>query len=54
MHAWIAAANASFNAPVYKRLSFNIGLQDNFLKGPPVGFKKNSFQATTGLTYTLK
>ena len=54
MHAWVATAGASFTAPVYKRLSFNIGLQDNFLNDPPPGFKKNSFQAATGLTYSLR
>jgi hypothetical protein len=52
--AWLAAGGASFAAPVYKRLTFTIGLQDNFLNDPPPGFHKNSFQATTGLTYTLR
>lgn len=52
--AWQAAGSASFVAPVYKRLSFSIGVQDNFLNDPPPGFRKNSFQATTGLTYTLR
>jgi hypothetical protein len=52
--AWLAAGSASFIAPVYKRLSFSIGLQDGFLNDPPPGLKKNSLQATTGLTYTLR
>ena len=52
--AWLAAGSASFAAPVYKRLSFSIGVQDNFLDDPPPGFKKNSFQATSGLTYSLR
>jgi hypothetical protein len=52
--AWMAAGTASFNAPVYKRLSFTVGVQDNFLNDPPPGFHKNSFQATTGLTYSLR
>jgi len=51
--AWQASGSASFAAPVYKRLTFTIGVQDNFLNDPPPGFRKNSFQATTGLTYTL-
>jgi hypothetical protein len=54
MHAWVAMAGASFTVPVYKRLSFNISLQDNFLNDPPPGFKKNSLQAATGLTYILR
>ena len=52
--AYSATANASLNVPVYKRLSFSISTVDSFLNNPPPGFKKNSFQLTTGLTYTLK
>ena len=39
--------------PVYKRLSFTVGTIDTFLNDPPPGFKKNSFQFTTGVTYAL-
>ena len=53
-HAYAATANASLNLPVYKRLSFTISLLDTFLNDPPPGFKKNSFQLTTGLTYSFK
>ena len=52
--AWLAAASSSFTAPVYKRLNFNVSLLDNYLHNPSPGFRKNSFQATTGLTYTLR
>jgi hypothetical protein len=52
--ASLASGGASYTAPVYKRLSFHIGLVDNYLHSPPVGFKRNSFQATTGLTYSLR
>jgi len=54
MHAWTAIAGVSFTAPVYKRLGFSIGVLDNYLNDPAPGFHKNSFQALTGLTYTLK
>jgi Protein of unknown function, DUF481 len=54
MSAWMTTGEASFNAPVYKRFSFTLGVLDNFLNDPPPGFRKNSFQATTGLTYSLK
>ncbi|HWC98699.1 MAG TPA: DUF481 domain-containing protein [Candidatus Sulfopaludibacter sp.] len=53
-HAYAAAGNASLTVPVYKRLAFSIATVDSFLNDPPPGFKKNSFQLTTGLTYTLK
>lgn len=52
--AWLGTAGVSFSAPVYERLSFSIGFQDSRLNDPPPTFKKNSFQATTGLTYTLR
>lgn len=53
-NAYAATANASLTVPVYKRLAFAISSIDSFLNNPPPGFKKNSFQLTTGLTYTLK
>jgi hypothetical protein len=52
--AYAASANASLNVPVYKRLSFTVGALDTFLNDPPPGFKKNSFQLITGLTYSFK
>lgn len=53
-HAYAATANATLAIPVYKRLSFSLTLLDSFLNDPPPGFKKNSFQLTTGLTYSFK
>lgn len=52
--AYSANAQAGLTIPVYKRLGFSIALLDMFLNDPPPGFKKNSFQATTALTYSLK
>jgi hypothetical protein len=52
--AYSAAGSAGLTMPVYKRLSLAINASDMFLNDPPVGFKKNSFQFTTGITYTLK
>ena len=54
LEAYSAAAGASVSVPVFKRLGFTTAISDNFLNNPPLGFKKNSFQLTTGLTYTLK
>ena len=53
LNAYAAAGNATLTVPVYKRLSFSVGVIDMFLNNPPPTFKKNSFQFTTGLTYTL-
>jgi hypothetical protein len=52
-NAYSAAGGAGLTLPVYKRLSLAVSTLDTFLNNPPPGFKKNSFQFTTGLTYTL-
>jgi hypothetical protein len=52
--AYSAAGSAGIMMPLYKRLSFSLNTIDTFLNNPPPGFKKNSFQLTTGLTYTLQ
>lgn len=46
-------AGAGITMALYKRLSLNVSTLDTFLNDPPAGFKKNSFQFTTGVTYTL-
>jgi hypothetical protein len=51
--AYSAVGAAGLTLPVYKRLSFAVSTLDTFLNNPPPGFKKNSFQFTSGLTYTL-
>jgi hypothetical protein len=53
-HAYSWNANTSLNVPVFKRLGFQLAAIDSFLNDPPPGFKKNSFQLTMGLTYSLK
>jgi Protein of unknown function, DUF481 len=52
-NAYSAIGNATLTAPFYKRLNLSVGTVDTFLNDPPPGFKKNSFQFTTGVTYTL-
>lgn len=52
--AYSAVGYAGLTLPVYKRLSLAVNSIDTFLNDPPPGFKKNSFQFTTGVTYTLK
>lgn len=53
LSAWQVSGNTALSIPVYKRLGFTISLADSFLNNPPPGFRKNSFQLTTGLTYAL-
>jgi len=52
--AWSAQIIAGLLFPVYKNLGFTLGSQDNFVNNPPFGYKKNTFQLTAGLTYSLK
>jgi len=53
-NAWLASANAALSIPVYKKFAFTISALDGYLHHPSPGFRKNSFQATMGLTYTLR
>lgn len=53
-HAYSWSASASISIPVFKRFSFTTRGVDGFINNPPPGFKKNSFQLITGLTYTLR
>jgi hypothetical protein len=53
-NAYSAVATAGLLFPVYKRLGFTVGSLDTFLNDPAAGSKKNSFQFTAGVTYTLK
>jgi hypothetical protein len=52
--AYSAIATAGLTFPVYKRLGFSLSALDDFLNDPAFGSKKNSFQFSAGLTYTLK
>ena len=51
--AYSAIGSATLTIPAYRRLNLNVGILDSFLNNPPPGFKKNSFQFTTGVAYTL-
>jgi hypothetical protein len=54
MQDWLANASATLTVPAYKRLNIAMGVIDSYLNNPPAGFKNNSFQLTTGLTYSFK
>jgi hypothetical protein len=53
-NAWSAEGTVGLVFPVYKRLGFSLGTLDDFLNDPAAGSKKNSFQFTAGVNYTLK
>jgi len=53
LNADTATTGATFGLPLYKRIGLSTSLLDTFLNDPPPGFKKNSLQVTTGLTYSL-
>ena len=52
--AYTANAFLSVAMPLFKRLSANVTGTDNYLNNPSPGYRTNSVQITTGLTYTIK
>ena len=60
LYAYSAYESNTLNLPVYKRLGFVLGTVDSYLNNPPPAEfpnpapQQNSFQFTTGITYTLK
>jgi hypothetical protein len=53
-NAFTGTASALLTLPLYKRINSSLGITDGYLHDPPAGFKKNSFQFTAGLTYSIK
>jgi Protein of unknown function, DUF481 len=53
-NAWSATGTAALLFPVYHRFGFSLGVLDDYLNDPAAGSKKNSFQFTAGVTYSLK
>ncbi len=51
--AFSATGNSSVRMPVYRKLSFSVSTIDTFLNNPQVGYRKNSFQFTTGFALSL-
>jgi hypothetical protein len=52
-NAWSAIAAAGLALPVYHRFSLSVSILNNYLNNPAIGFKNNSFQFVSGVTYTL-
>jgi hypothetical protein len=53
LHAYSAYGSVGVVLPVYKRFGLSVNLIDSYLNDPPKGFKTNSVQFTTGISYTL-
>ncbi|HEY0794468.1 MAG TPA: DUF481 domain-containing protein [Acidisarcina sp.] len=59
MHDYSANETSNIGFPLYKRLSFSVGSVDTYLNDPPAAIypaapnKRNSFQFTTGVSYSL-
>jgi hypothetical protein len=51
--AYTANAYANVAIPVKKRIAITIGGIDSYINEPPLGFKKNSFEFVTQLTYKV-
>jgi hypothetical protein len=51
--AWSAIGAFGLALPVYHRFSLSVNFLDNYLNNPAFGYKKNSLQFVTGVTYTL-
>lgn len=52
-NAYSAHAQAALAIPAYKRLSFSVSGSDDYLHNPPFGYRNNSVQFVTGITYSL-
>jgi hypothetical protein len=53
-NAYSANFTAGLALPVYHRFSVSFNTADNYLNNPSPGYKKNSYQFVTGITYTLR
>lgn len=53
-NAYSANGMAALAMPVWKHLSMSVSASDSFLNNPTPGYKKNSFQFVTGLTYVIR
>jgi hypothetical protein len=52
-NAYTAYGSVGLTFPVYKGFAFTTNVIDSYLNNPPAGFKKNSVQFTTGISYAI-
>lgn len=51
--AYSANVTGTIALPVYKRLAAQFSTTDNYLNNPSAGFRKNSYQYVTGITFSI-
>lgn len=51
LNAVSATGDVNLTIPIMKRMSFTFGVADTYLNNPSPGFRKNSFQFTSGISY---
>lgn len=51
--AYSALGSVTLGLPLYKKFNLVFGVLDSFLNNPPPAFKKNSFQFTASLAYSI-
>src|SRR3954464_9426120 len=51
LNAVSATGDLNLTIPIMKRMNFTFGVADTYLNNPSPGFRKNSFQFTSGITY---
>ena len=52
-NAYSANAQVVLAAPVFNRFNLTVTTSDNFINNPAFGYKKNTYQFITGISYTL-
>jgi len=53
LKAYSGTGDITLTIPIYKPISYTLGVTDSFINNPSPGFRKNSFQFLSGITYTL-
>jgi hypothetical protein len=52
--AFQASGGSSWSMPIYRTLSLNVGLIENYLNNPQPGFRRNSLQFTSGFQFAFR
>ena len=53
LNAYSGTGTLTLTIPIYKKISYTLGVTESFINNPSPGFRKNSFQFLSGITYTL-